>query len=173
MDCAYENREGIAVPTVPFDAARLTIDEGFSPSELQTIVWMAYWMRRILTDLQQRLPITLDIQALGYEFPKQPVDLYAAYSDSEFEGIFTKKAKNMVEKAYEYVPVVVVWAGTVVSSLNEVLNIALQEVCKSDYRPHQFSIALKAGVQFFASFEGQVTFTFEVEGTCDRLAGGS
>ena len=165
--------EGTITPIVPFDADRLASDEGFLPSELQKLVFDGVLDDKFFTDLQHKNPTTLDIQTLGYPYPNEPVDLIAVYRNEEFDGVFTNKQIRQMawaqEKTHQIIPVVTVWAGTVVSSLDTVLTVALQQLCSSAYRPSQFSIALKAGVQFFASFEGQLTFTFDVEDTCDRL----
>ena len=160
-------------PTVPVSPDWLASDDAILPTKLRDIVSDGVLDERILLNLEQKSPTSLDIQTLGYQFPSQPVDIYAAYSDGDFQGLFSergKRAQNLIDRTYEFIPVVAAWAGDTVSSLSHVLEAALKQVCDSDYRPDQFSIGLEGGVQFFASFKGQITFSFDVDETCARMS---
>ena len=136
-------------------------------------------------------PASLDLQALGFQDPVGEVDLYLLYRDNELHGIVvrppnlsTEEFQAWLEKelnlglnwgtvgegiSYYFKAAVSTFGEAAKSSFYHVVKHALTEMCGFNPRPSEVVLTLKAGIDFWAVFTGEVSLKFTLTEICPQI----
>ncbi len=140
------------------------------------------WEESALNHLRRTQSERVNLEALHIAYPEQAVDLFALYRENlhrekELHGV-VRRPKNQkddgwfltwTKQGFSMKPILVRYGQSVISSLDHIGLIALSEICNAVVRPSELVVTAKAGVDFYASFKGEVSLKFDPQASCPGL----
>ena len=124
----------------------------------------------ILDHLGQPQPAPLDIEELGFEYPGRAISLCVRRQHGIPTQVIHCEAfpKWDLPEGETIEPVGLHFGEANLAFIKDVIRVAIEQACSLEPRPIEFIITLSAGIDFYASFKGQITLKFDLGTACSE-----